>query len=72
MSLELIVPIEHRHMMTSNKSYYSQHIFMSSRFISKEYQMCRLTLDPVQVVDSLLRYRDCPTIIKKWGTKWLE
>lgn len=70
MLLEIIVPIEHRHTMVSNEA---KLIPVSvGRFNSKEYQMCKLMLEPAQIVDSLLRYRDCPTIIKKWGTKWLE
>ena len=70
MALEIVVPVDHRHAVFAGASK-SLSISITG-FTSKEYRMCKLTLEPAQIVDSLLKYRDCPTIIKKWGTKWLE
>ncbi|KAK9763609.1 origin recognition complex subunit 4 [Basidiobolus ranarum] len=38
----------------------------------KEYRMMKVMLEPLQIADAVLKYRDCPTLVRKWGTKWLE
>ncbi|KAL0091846.1 origin recognition complex subunit 4 C-terminus-domain-containing protein [Phycomyces blakesleeanus] len=34
----------------------------------KEYRMTKLMLEESQVVETVLKYKDCPSIVYKWGT----
>ncbi|KAL1924385.1 uncharacterized protein VTP21DRAFT_7420 [Calcarisporiella thermophila] len=33
----------------------------------KEYRMTKVMLEPVQVTEAVLKYKECPTLVKKWG-----
>ncbi|CAO3659750.1 unnamed protein product [Umbelopsis vinacea] len=34
----------------------------------KEYRMMKIMLEPNQITNTVLKYRDCPSAVKKWGT----
>ncbi|KAG2181236.1 hypothetical protein INT43_008819 [Umbelopsis isabellina] len=34
----------------------------------KEYRMMKIMLEPTQITSAVLKYRDCPSAVKKWGT----
>jgi len=40
--------------------------------LPKEFKMARLHLDQAEIAEAVLRRADCPTVIKKWGTTWIE
>ncbi|OZJ05676.1 hypothetical protein BZG36_01443 [Bifiguratus adelaidae] len=35
----------------------------------KEYRMMKIMLDPSQITDAVLKYRDCPTMVRNWGSQ---
>lgn len=34
----------------------------------KEYRMMKVMLEPAQITEAVLKYRDCPTLLRKWGS----
>lgn len=38
----------------------------------KEFRKARLLLDTQQITEAVTRRPDIPTVIKKWGSSWVE
>ena len=38
----------------------------------KEYRMMRMMVEPAQIVEAVMRFQECSTAVRRWGSQWVE